>query len=477
MVSGGRPKLIEGSVRSTLLRLSAPMMLALVSMIAFNLVDTFYIGQLGARELAAMSFTFAPIFFLSSIAIGIGTGATSVISRTIGEGRGGNVQSLTSDTLILGVLVSIVLSVIGIFTIDPVFSILGADASILPMIRSYMIIWYIGLPFVIVPILGNSIIRSTGDMKTPMFIMLVAISINFILDPILIFGPGPVPAMGLEGAAWATATARGFTLPTAVYILRHKERMLIFGRITLRRIWGSWKEVLRIGIPASFVNVMAPLNTGIITAVMATHGELAVGGFGAASRVEVLLIMPQIALGVAIIPFIGQNMGAGRWDRIREGVHFSFKIMTVYGLFAFALMALTAPLTALIFNDTPLVVSSYVSYLRIGGLGFYMLGIALFVGSAFNGLGRPFPSFVLNLTRLIVIMVPLVFAGSFFFGIEGIYLGMSIANIAAGLLSYIWLRRAVSKEGSELPISRYVLPDCQVDNLASRVLGRPKECR
>ncbi|MGA1872673.1 MAG: MATE family efflux transporter [Thermoplasmatota archaeon] len=475
-MGNGKAKLIEGDVRPTLIKLTGPMMLALVSMIAFNLVDTAFIGMLGARELAAMSFTFAPIFLLTSIAIGIGTGGTSVISRIIGEGRTKNVRRLTSDTIVLGLIISVITSIIGIFTIEPIFGLLGAEPDLLPLVRSYMTIWYISLPFVIVPIIGNSIIRSTGDMKTPMYIMFVAIVINFILDPILIFGPGPLPAMGLEGGAWATAIARGFTLPTAVYVLRHKEKMLIFGRPGFRDVLSSWRSILHIGIPAAFVNMLAPVNTAIVTIMVANQGELAVGGFGAASRVEALLIMPQIALGVAIIPFIGQNMGAGRWDRIREGVHFSFKIMTVYGLAAFALMALTAPLTAVLFNTNSVVVDSYVGYLRFAGLGFYMLGIALFVSSAFNGMGRPFPSAVLNVVRLIILQVPFMLAGASLFGLEGIYLGIAIGNAVVGLLSYIWLLKTVKRKGVGFRISKFILPDCQVDNLGSRLFGRPREC-
>ena len=475
MGSEGRAKLTEGNVKTTLLRMTGPMMFALVSMIAFNLVDTAFIGRLGARELAAVSFTFAPIFFLSSIAIGIGTGATSVISRTIGEGGGSVVKRLTSDTIILGVLISIISSIVGILTIEPVFALLGADGEILPLARSYMIIWYIGLPFVMVPILGNSIIRSTGDMKTPMYVMLIAVTINFILDPIFIFGLGPVPAMGIEGAAWATAIARGFTLPASIYILRHRERMLVFGKISISRLFRSWKEVLRIGLPAALVNMMAPLNTGIITAIIASHGELAVGGFGAASRVEALVIMPIIALGIAAVPFIGQNLGAGRMDRVREAVDFSFKAIVIFGLLAWGLMALTADITAPIFNSNPRVVASYVDYIRIGDLGFYMLGLALFTASAFNGLNRPLPSAVLYFVRLLLLMIPLALAGSYFWGVPGVYLGMSVANIIAGTMSYFWLRRAV-RHPKKVITKEVPRIDCETDAIWSRLIGRPREC-
>jgi putative MATE family efflux protein len=473
---GGRnPKLIQGNVKTILLRMSAPMMLALVSMIAFNLVDAAYIGRLGARELAAVSFTFAPIFLLSSIAIGIGTGATSVISRVIGEGRWENVRRLTADTIILGLIISVIGSTIGILTIESTFSILGAEADMLPLVRSYMVIWYIGLPFVMVPIIGNSIIRSTGDMKTPMYVMMIAVSINFVLDPILIFGLGPVPSMGIEGAAWATAIARAFTFPASVYILRHREKMLIFKDVTFRRILLSWKEVMRIGAPAALVNMMAPLNTGILTAIIASQGELAVGGFGAASRVEALVIMPVIALGIAMVPFIGQNLGAGRMDRVREGVDFSFKAIVIYGLIAWGIMAVTAELSAPLFNSDPRVVSSYVDYIRIGDLGFYMLGISLFVASAFNGLGRPMPSAVLYFTRLLLLMIPFVLIGSYFWGVPGVYLGMSIANIIAGSLSYVWLRKAVEHPPEREMIKEPII-DCEMNSLWSRMVGRPREC-
>lgn len=471
----GKARLTEGSVRTTLLKMTGPMMFALVSMIAFNLVDTIYIGRLGAKELAAVSFTFAPIFFLSSIAIGIGTGATSVISRSIGEGGGKIVRRLTSDTIILGVIVSIISSIIGILTIGPTFDLLGADESLIPLVRSYMIIWYIGLPFVMVPILGNSIIRSTGDMKTPMYVMLIAVTINLVLDPILIFGPGPIPAMGIEGAAWATAIARAFTLPASVYILRHREKMLIFGKITISRLLRSWKEIMRIGFPAALVNMMAPVNTGIITAIIASEGDLAVGGFGAASRVEALVIMPVIALGIAVVPFIGQNLGAKRMDRVKEAVDFSLKAITVYGLIAWGLMALTAGFTAPIFNNDPAVVSSFVAYIRIGDIGFFMLGIALFTASAFNGLNRPLPSAVLYFIRLLVLMVPMVLIGSYFWGLEGVYLGMSIANIIAGSMSYIWLRRAVRHPKKE-SLKNIPKIDCETDAIWNRMIGRPREC-
>lgn len=471
---GSKARLVEGNVKKTLLKMAGPMMFALVAMIAFNLVDTAFIGRLGARELAAVSFTFAPIFLLSSFAIGIGTGATSVISRVIGQGNFTTVRRLTADTLILGFIFSIIGSTIGILTIEPTFQLLGAQPDLLPIVRSYMIIWYISLPFVIVPIIGNSIIRSTGDMKTPMYVMMTAVGINLVLDPIFIFGLGPVPAMGVEGAAWATAVARAFTFPTSIFILRHREKMLIFGDIGFKRIWRSWKEVMRIGLPASFVNMMAPLNTGIITAIIASQGELAVGGFGAASRVEALVIMPIIALGIAAVPFIGQNLGAGKVKRVKQGVDFSFKVIVGYGLVAWTLMALTAEFTAPLFNTNPQVVSSYVDYIRIGDLGFYMLGLSLFVGSAFNGLGRPLPSAVLNFTRLLLLMIPLTLIGAELWGIPGIYLGMSIANIIVGTLSYFWLRRAVRERPA--PVLKEPLVDCEVNSIWSRLSGRPREC-
>jgi putative MATE family efflux protein len=200
-----RATLIEGHIGKTLIKLTIPMIFGILGMVAFNLVDTFFIGQLGTNELAAISFTFPVVFVIGSLAMGLGMGASAVISRAIGEGDPTRVQRFTTDSLILSVLVVVVFIVIGLLTIDQVFALLGATPQVMPLIKQYMLIWYPSMIFVVIPMVGNNAIRATGDTKTPSVIMLVAVAVNIILDPLLIFGIGPFPALALAGAALATA--------------------------------------------------------------------------------------------------------------------------------------------------------------------------------------------------------------------------------------------------------------------------------
>ena len=230
MKKAGRANLTEGAVGRTLIKLTIPMFLAILAMVVFNLVDTAFVGRLGTEELAAISFTFPVVLVINSLAGGLGVGASAVISQAIGKGDRYRVQRLTTDSLGLSVMVGVVFVSIGLVTIDPLFRLLGATPEVLPLIRQYMTLWYIGVIFVVIPMVGNAAIRATGDTRTPATIMMVAAGINIILDPILIFGLGFFPGLGIAGAALATVIARAITLGASLWVLVRRERMVIWSR-------------------------------------------------------------------------------------------------------------------------------------------------------------------------------------------------------------------------------------------------------
>ena len=244
--SRGGVNLLEGDVARTLWKLTGPMILAMFAMVAFTLVDTMYVGRLGKEELAAMSFTFPVIFFFVGMTLGIGIGAASIISRTIGAGESRKAARLSFDALILAILISIIVTSIGMMTIDPLFSALGAENDILPLIRDYMSIWYFGMPVVAIPMVGNNIIRATGDTKTPMKIMLASVMTNIVLDPLLIFGPGPFPELGLSGAALATVISRTIAMSLSLHVLVNKKKLVAWEGINLQEMLICWKQILKI---------------------------------------------------------------------------------------------------------------------------------------------------------------------------------------------------------------------------------------
>ena len=208
------------------------------------------------------------------------------------------------------------MAVIGILTIDPLFRLLGAPEDMLPLITGYMNILYAGIPFVVVGMVGMSSMRATGDTRLPSLLMVVAAIVNIGLDPILIFGLGPVPAMELRGAAMAALIARGGIFFGTLYLMRYRLDMVSFKMPELSELRSSWVDVLHVGIPAAGTNAIIPVATGVITAMLAQYGPEAVAGFGVAIRVESLTLVIFYALSAIIGPFVGQNVAAQNADRI-----------------------------------------------------------------------------------------------------------------------------------------------------------------
>ena len=451
MSNQNKAALTEGDIGKTLVKLTIPMIFGILGVVAFNLVDTFFIGQLGTNELAAISFTFPVVFVIGSLAMGLGMGASAIISRAIGEGDHSRVQRLTTDSLALSVLVVVVFIIFGLLTIDLIFGLLGASPQVMPLIKQYMLIWYPSMIFLVIPMVGNNAIRATGDTKTPSLIMLAAVGINIILDPLFIFGLGPIPGLALAGAAIATAIARAITLVVSIWVLYFRDNMITLTWPGLNPLFDSWKRVLYIGLPAAGSNMVIPLGTGVITSLIAVYGAAAVAGFGVASRIDMFALTIIMALSSVLGPFIGQNWGAGKQERVTLASQYSLRFSMGWGLAIAILFAVTAPLLAGLFNDNPAVTSVTTAYLWIVPISYGLLGVVLLSRTALNVLGKPWQAAALTLIQMFVLYIPLAYAGSYFFGVPGIFVAAAVANVVAGLAGYLWLRRALGTTAESPP--------------------------
>jgi len=448
--SPNTPKLINGPVGKTITNLTIPMIFGIMSIIAFNMLDTFFVGQLGTVELAALSFTFPVVFVIGSIALGLGVGASSVIARAIGEGDHHKVQRITTDALTLSLVIVISFAAIGLATIDPLFRLLGANGEILHLIKRYMVIWYPGVAFVIIPMVGNSAIRATGDTKTPSMIMVASVVVNFILDPLLIFGIGPFPRWGIEGAAIATVFARAVTLVISFRILYFRDKMITFKLPSFKEGFKSWKKILYVGLPAAGTNLIIPVSIGVITRLVASYGPEAVAGFGVASRLEAFALTVIMALCSVIVPFVGQNLGAKKFDRVVLAVKLSQRFALGWGAFIATVFMFTAPLIAPVFNPHPMVTETIVHYLWIVSFTYTLQGVLMLTGATFNGLNKPMPSATLSALRMAGLYIPFAYVGSHFFGLNGIFWAASAANMIAGIAAFSWLKNTLHKTDREL---------------------------
>ena len=439
-------RLTQGSVGRHLIDMAVPVLFGIFTMIGQAFADMWFIGRVGDRELAALSFAFPILMIVTSVAIGLGAGTSSVVARAIGAHNHRRARRLATDSLILSFGITATISAIGFFTINPLFTLLGAPADMIPLIAGYMTILYAGVPFVVVGMVGMSSMRATGDTRLPSMLMVIASIANVILDPILIFGVGPVPAMGLNGAAMASLLSRTAIFGGTLYLMRLRLDMLTFNKPDPGELRSSWADILHVGIPAAATNAIIPIATGVITAMLARYGPEAVAGFGVASRVESLTLVLFYALSAVIGPFVGQNIAAGRADRIFEALRLCTFFCLGTGLAIAVLLAFSGEWLPTLFSDNPQVTEVSTLFLMIAPMSYGTYGMVMIMNASFNGMGKPMPAVHISVSRMAVIYVPLAFVAERFFGIAGIFAAYAFANIVSGIVAYAWARASVQEQ-------------------------------
>jgi putative MATE family efflux protein len=436
-----KAKLTEGPVGRHLVNMSVPILFGITMMMAQSIIDAWFLGKVGDRALAAFSFGFPILMIITSVAIGLGAGTSSVVARAIGSGDHRRARRLATDSLLLSFMITAVMAAVGILTINPLFKLLGAPADMIPMIRSFMTILYCGVPFLVVGMVGTSSMRATGDTVLPGKLMMAGALLNVILDPIFIFGIGPVPAMGLDGAASAALMARGSMFLGTIYFMVYRLDMVSFNRPKPAELKKSWADILHVGLPAAGTNAIIPVAMTLITAMIARYGPEAVAGFGVASRIESLVLVIFYALSSVIGPFVGQNLSAGHGPRIKLSLRLCSLFCIASGLVIALILALAADFVPTLFSQNPDVTNVTRMFLWIAPISYGAYGVVMVMNAAFNGLGKPMPAVYISATRMMLLYLPLAIVGRALFGIAGIFAAYAAANILSGLLSYLWARR------------------------------------
>ncbi|HPE56532.1 MAG TPA: MATE family efflux transporter [Bacteroidales bacterium] len=437
--------LIEGNIKKQLYQLTWPMLLGIMGMVVFNLVDTYFVGKLGVQQLAAMSFSFPVVMFLNSLSQGVGIGTSSLISRNIIHTQRDEVRKMASRSILLGIGIVMIFVVFGLLTIRPAFVLMGAKDEVLSYVIDYMQIWYLGVPFVVIPMIGNNIVRATGDTFTPGMLMVAIALVNVVLDPVMIFGIGPFPEMGIKGAALATVISRSIGLIVILVILIKREKLITIYIGTLKPIFQTWKKVLYIAGPASLAMLITPISIGFITKILAGYGKEAVAAFGVASRVEMFALMVIMALGSVLIIFVGQNVSKHKYDRIFEALKISRTFSLLWGVVIYILLIFLGQDVASLFTSDVHVIEITKNYFLILGASYGFLGLVMLSTSTFNGINKPLPSTLFSAIRMLILYIPLAWAGSQLFGITGVFWAGLIANVVVGFFAFRYLFVAVRK--------------------------------
>ncbi|MGR2869052.1 MATE family efflux transporter [Vibrio vulnificus] len=428
--------LLSAPIAETLRKMTVPMIFGMVAILMFNLVDTFFISLLGTEALAAISYTFPVTFAVNCITMGIGVGLSTSIGRLLGQGEAHQAARFTTHGLLLAVVLVALASTLGFFTVTPLFTLLGAKEELIPLIGQYMHVWYLTIPLLVIPMAGNSAIRATGDTKTPAKIMMLAGLINGVLDPLLIFGIGPFPELGIQGAAIASALSWLGALIGSFYVLIQRERLL--GLPQWQRLKEDWRQILKVGTPAALSNAMNPLSGAILMMMLSSHGTAAVAAYGAAQRIESILILVLMALTSALTPFMAQNFGAKNPQRAFQGLFVSMRFSVLFqGLVFLMMVPLSIPLAAL-FSQEQAVRDLLWHYLLVVPISYGFLGIVMMLVSGLNAMHQPLNAFRWSVIRLFVFTLPSAYLGSWLYDIEGLFIGIAVGNILVGLCSYLY---------------------------------------
>jgi|TARA_Y100000310_G_scaffold341896_2_gene442754 putative MATE family efflux protein len=423
-----------------LLGLTLPMVIGISASILASIIETWFLGRVGTSELAAFSFTFPVTGALTSLSFGVSIGLSSVLARTVGEGDQGQIRRLTTDGIYLAMVIMVAVGIVGYHTIDALFTLMGASGEILELIREYMQVWYMGLVFIAGPYVGSNALRATGDARVSGTIMVAGSILNVLLDPIFIFGWWLIEPMGLKGAALALVLSRFALFVATFYVLLNRVRLLDTSIPRLRIVWQSWKQIMVVSIPATATQLISPVSTAIIISLLASYGDEAVAGFGIASRIEGLFVIPLFALSASIGPYSGQNWGARQFLRANSAMNISFLFSLCWGGAVAALLMLFAPALTGLFDDHHAVTDIADTYLFMVPISYGAWGVLMMSSAVFNALGKPVRSTILSVTRMFVVYVPLAVMLEIPYGYKGIFAAACTSNILMGVTGYLWNR-------------------------------------
>lgn len=435
----------EGSVGRHLLRLGSFITMGSLSMNFARLVEAVYLGWIGTEALAALGFAFPVTITLFAFAGGIGTGASSVIARSVGSGDGERAAVLVTHAQLLVLVVGSVIGLLGFWYAEIVITALGATGAVREMAVDYLTVYMLGFPLFMLSMVGSTLLRATGRAASPGIVMTTGSVLQMAFGPVLIFGWFGLPALGIAGAAWAYVLSRVFSV--SIYLaLLVRARMI---RRSMKGFWQSFAAIVHVGGPATASGLIQPVSMLIITRLLAAHGHEVVAGYNVAMRVETMVHMVLWGVSSSVGPFVGQNWGAGQFQRARQALSLSNRFCLAWGLVTFVVLFLGGDYFVRLIDDNETVGAVARMFFLIVPLSIGFMGVMQVASTCFNALGRPAPPLIIALLRTFVMYVPIAILANWVWGYPGIFAATALTNVVMGTIAWDWNRRTM-RMGSSL---------------------------
>ncbi len=450
--------ILNGPILKTMVKLSIPMTIAYGSQTLFNFVDRFFVAKLGHIEVGAIGMSFAVIGIIVSFAVGVGIGSTSIISRLIGADEIADVKKSVVHSLYLALFLSGILLLIGEKGLLFIFNVLGTSQEMMPLTISYTLINLNGSIFIFGSMIGSNILRGEGDMISPMKAMLIGNGINIILDPVLIFGYGPVKAYGIDGAAFATVFARAISFLIVIYCIFRKDRLIRPVLSSLKFNLAIIKGILEVGFPKIIGMLVENASFAFILFLMTPLGDAAISAHTIAMTYFQILFLSIVGFSGAAVPMIGQNYGAGNRSRMNRIIRNAAYLYTGICVFFSSIFYIFSEQFILLFSDEPAVLKIGRVIFRILAAGSLMLGIRLLVVATLSALGLGDKVFIFHVFHALFLLIPLTYLLRNSFGGYGLWVGQMTAALVAASAGFLWMIYLVRNIKDFIPISKRKKP-------------------
>jgi putative MATE family efflux protein len=430
--------LTQGPIVSSLLKLAVPIVIANILQAGYQLIDAFWVGRLGGAAVAAVSITTPVSFFTMALGMGLAMAGATLIAQYTGAGKQSMVDHVAAQTLLMVFIISVLLSTLGYIFTPAILRLMNVGPDVYTGALGFMRISFIGLVFNFSFFVFQSIMRAIGKVTLPVYIVLGTVILNFVLDPPLIFGWGPIPALGVEGAAVATLITQSIAAIIGFVILFRGKQGIHLRRFNFKPDWQYIKQAFMLGFPASIEQSMRALGLTVMTFLITSFGTLMVAGYGVGANVLQVVIIPAMGLSMAVSTLAGQNIGAGNIPRAGKiavlGARTGFLILTGLGMLAFLF---ARQCIAFFVPEDEQVITEGARFLRIMSPFWGFLAIQLSLTGVFRASGNMVTALVLTLVSQWVLQFPLAWFLSrpHVLGPHGLWWAFPASNVVIALIT------------------------------------------
>lgn len=452
-ISGSEKTFTTGSIRRAIFLLSIPLIFEMAAESVFAIVDIYWVGQIeqyatnitisSEDAVATVGLTEAVMFLVYSLAIGLSMATTAMVARRVGEGNKEGAADAAIQSMNIAIVLSLFISLIGLFFAKDILRLMGGEPQLVEAGFGYTWVMLVGNSSIMFIFLINAIFRGAGDASIAMRSLLLANSLNLILDPCLIFGWGPFPEMGVQGAAIATTSGRAIGVGYQIFMLAKGHAIVRIYARHLRVLWGVIKNLFRVSIGGILQYIIGSASWLFLVRIISDFGSEAVAGYTIAIRVIIFSILPSWGMANAAATLVGQNLGAGQPDRAEQSVWKSSKYNMFFLLGLSIVFYILAPNIIALFNNNPEVLKFGVDSLRIMCAGYIFYAYGMVISQAFNGAGDTMTPTVINLFAFWLIQIPLAYslARTLELGPNGVFIAMVISQSVLALTAIIVFRK------------------------------------